>query len=78
MLFSPCKAIVCSNIEPTKIFTNKNGVTFISKVDYFLTNISQNQYKENEKNVNIGDNFAIIITLHLVYKSICIRFLIGT
>ena len=47
--------------EPTRMFTNKNGQTSISKIDYFITNISQDSYSEIIEDLNVGDHFALII-----------------
>lgn len=59
----------CQNVEPTRIFTNKNGVTSKAKIDYILTNISQEMYNETVKNLNIADHLANVISINVNYKS---------
>ncbi|XP_050507785.1 uncharacterized protein LOC126885309 [Diabrotica virgifera virgifera] len=52
----------CKNKEPTRIFTDKNGKTSKSKLDYFLTNWPH-QYKETTKDFVLGDHLGLEVLL---------------
>lgn len=50
--------------EPTRIFTNVNGFTSISTIDYLITNISVEYYTSTIVNPNLSDHFAHIFSLN--------------
>lgn len=57
--------LFCQNNKPTRIFTNKTGVTSVSKIDYFLTNFNQQFYTEKVVNYNIGDHLGSEVTFSI-------------
>ncbi|KAJ8928019.1 hypothetical protein NQ314_019430 [Rhamnusium bicolor] len=42
--------------QPTRIFTNKNGIMFISTIDYMITNVSPDQYECLIVDPNLSDH----------------------
>lgn len=53
------------NCEPIGIFTNKNMKTTKTKVDYFLTNMTE--YNENVIDMQLGDHIGL--NFHVDYRS---------
>ncbi|XP_044751219.1 uncharacterized protein LOC123311374 [Coccinella septempunctata] len=56
-----CFGLKITSTEPTRVFTDVNGHTSTSKVDYILTNAEQSECKVEVFDAFIGDHRTILL-----------------
>lgn len=58
-----CFQLTYKNNLATRVYTDPNGLTHSSQIDYFLTNLDKDLYGECTKQLHLADHEALIFTM---------------